>query len=335
MPSARAARLTLPPLCYKACCNAWRSISGSVLAWDGPTQGRAGEPLTLQLAVKSAEPLTLQLAVKSAEPLASLPLMVTFDPQLLQVMGVQEGGFLRQGGAAATFSSRVDSGGVDLDCRGALRWLRRSWQRRSGDADAAAAPALHAGRDPDCGADAVTPGWTGRYRAIATGACDQHRAVTMKRHRGFTLIELLVTLAVLSVLAMMALPVAQTSVQRHREQELRSALAEIRAAIDAYKRASDEGRVRREAGATGYPPSLEVLVEGEDDQRDPQRRKLYFLRRLPQDPMHSIPTDTPTAPWGLRSYRSPQDDPQEGEDVYDVYSKSPTTGLNGTAYRLW
>jgi general secretion pathway protein G len=156
-----------------------------------------------------------------------------------------------------------------------------------------------------------------------------------RRTHGFTLIELLVTLAVLSVLAMMALPVAQTTVQRQREQELRSALTEIRSAIDAYKRAVDEGRVRREAGSTGYPPRLEILVEGVDDQRDPQRRKLYFLRRVPRDPMHADATTDAPATWGLRSYRSPPDDPQEGEDVYDVYSKSSAVGLNGAAYRLW
>lgn len=155
------------------------------------------------------------------------------------------------------------------------------------------------------------------------------------RPTGFTLIELLVTLAVLSVLALMALPVAQTTVQRHREQELRSALAEIRSAIDAYKRAVDEGRIRREAGSTGYPPSLEILTEGVDDQRDPQRRKLYFLRRVPRDPMHVGVTADAVTTWGLRSYRSPPDGPQEGEDVYDVYSKSSAVGLNGAAYRLW
>jgi general secretion pathway protein G len=156
-----------------------------------------------------------------------------------------------------------------------------------------------------------------------------------RRGGGFTLIELLVTLAVLSVLAMMALPVAQTSVQRHREQELRSALTEIRAALDAYKRVSDEGRIRREAGSTGYPPTLAVLVEGVDDQRDPGRRKIYFLRRVPRDPLLADSSIDAAASWGLRSYRSPPDDPQEGEDVYDVYSKSQAIGLNGTAYRLW
>jgi general secretion pathway protein G len=155
------------------------------------------------------------------------------------------------------------------------------------------------------------------------------------RQAGFTLIELLVTLAVLSVLAMMALPVAQTSVQRHREQELRSALVEIRAAIDAYKRASDEGRIRREAGATGYPPALAVLVEGVEDQRDPERRKIYFLRRVRGDPMLADAAVDASASWGLRSYRSPPDDPQEGDDVYDVFSKSQATGLNGTEYRAW
>ncbi|BFG79479.1 type II secretion system protein [Paraburkholderia terrae] len=160
-------------------------------------------------------------------------------------------------------------------------------------------------------------------------------AARRKAAGGFTLIELLVTLAILGVLACMTVPVAQVMRQREREQELRVALHEIRNAIDAYKSASKEGRIAKEAGATGYPTGLDVLVDGVKDQTDPKGHKLYFLRRIPRDPMNPDAQPGDAATWGKRAYASEADDPQEGDDVYDVYSTSTGIGLNGIAYRKW
>lgn len=155
-----------------------------------------------------------------------------------------------------------------------------------------------------------------------------------RRARGFTLIELMVTVTLLALLASAVVPFMQLTSQRAKEQDLRLALREIRTAIDAYKKAADEGRVERTADQSGYPKSLSVLVEGVVDLKDPHSRKIYFLRRLPRDPMARADLP-PEETWGLRSYDSEADAPKAGDDVYDVYSLSEKVGLNGRPYREW
>jgi len=157
-----------------------------------------------------------------------------------------------------------------------------------------------------------------------------------QRHRpaGFSLVELLVVVAIMAVLASIGLPLAELSHQRTKEEDLRRALREIRGALDAYKRLVDEGRIERAADGSGYPPRLEVLVDGVTDAKSPQGTKLFLLRRLPRDPF--APGDVaPADTWALRSYASPPDIPSPGKDVYDVHSMSDGVGLNGTAYREW
>jgi general secretion pathway protein G len=155
------------------------------------------------------------------------------------------------------------------------------------------------------------------------------------RGKGFTLIELLVTLAILALLGTLVIPVAQVVVQRRQEQELREALHQIRQGIDAYKQAYDDGRITKAAGATGYPKTLELLVDGVQDVRSPKRSKIYFLRRLPRDPFNPDTGVSEAQSWGKRSYASEADEPKEGEDVYDVYSTVDRAGLNGVPYRKW
>ena len=123
--------------------------------------------------------------------------------------------------------------------------------------------------------------------------------------------------------------------QRSREHDLRVALRQIRGALDAYKRAVDEGRVAKKADESGYPPSLDVLVRGVPDEKNPEKAKIYFLRRLPRDPFNSDSSAPPARTWGKRSYASPPEAPQEGKDVFDVYSLAEGKGLNGIAYREW
>jgi len=154
------------------------------------------------------------------------------------------------------------------------------------------------------------------------------------RQRGFTLIEMLVVLAMLGVLASAARPLLELSVQRAREHELRQALRTLREALDAHKRAVEAGSVMQGPEDSGYPPRLEVLVDGIPDAKSPNGRKLYLLRRLPRDPF--APADLPAAEtWGLRAYDSAPDEPRAGKDVFDVFSRSDRKALDGSKLKDW
>ena len=150
---------------------------------------------------------------------------------------------------------------------------------------------------------------------------------TPKRgERGLTLIELIVTVAILAILASAAIPVQMYRVKRQKERELRHDLWEMRDAIDHYKDAADKGAFQTKVDSQNYPPDLETLVNGVDV----QSKKVKFLRRIPVDPM------TGKAEWGLRSMQDdPTSDSWGGQSVFDVYTKSEGTGLDGTKYKTW
>ena len=150
------------------------------------------------------------------------------------------------------------------------------------------------------------------------------------KQRGFTLIELTVSVLIIGILAGLAVPLARNSIKREKEFELRVALRDIRTAIDKYKDASDRGFIPVKIDTEGYPEKLQLLVDGVD-MNGTVGKKLKLLRRIPIDPM------TNTTDWGLRSY---QDDPKNssswgGQDVFDVFTKSQGTALDGTKYKDW
>jgi general secretion pathway protein G len=149
------------------------------------------------------------------------------------------------------------------------------------------------------------------------------------RGQGFTLIELIITVTIISILVGVAIPLARNSIKRQKEFELRADLREMREAIDKFKQFSDQGMIMVKVDTEGYPETLQVLVDGVDlvGQVD---KKLKLLRRIPIDPM------TNTTEWGMRSY---QDDAKAtswgGQNVFDVYTKSEGTALDGTKYKEW
>ncbi|WP_080426274.1 prepilin-type N-terminal cleavage/methylation domain-containing protein [Burkholderia ubonensis] len=153
--------------------------------------------------------------------------------------------------------------------------------------------------------------------------------------RGFTLIELLVALTLLALLATVALPLTDLVKRRSDEAELRRALVVIRSALDAYKAASDDGRVERSVGASGYPPDLRTLVDGVEDKKSPDGARLYFLRKIPADPMCECDGKAPEDMWETRSYASDAASFSSGDDVFDIRSTNRKEGLDGVPYNQW
>jgi general secretion pathway protein G len=151
-------------------------------------------------------------------------------------------------------------------------------------------------------------------------------AIRHRTERGLTLVELIVTITILAILAAAAVPIARFKVKRDNERELRHDLWQMRDAIDHYKDAADRGAFQTKVESQNYPPDLETLVNGVDV----QGKKVKFLRRIPKDPM------TGKAEWGLRSMQDdPNSDSYGGQSVFDVYSKSTGTALDGTKYSDW
>ena len=152
------------------------------------------------------------------------------------------------------------------------------------------------------------------------------RPIRKKGERGLTLVELIVTIAILAILAAGAAPIARFKVKREKERELRYDLWTMRDAIDKYKDAADKGAFQTKVDSQNYPPDLETLVNGVDV----QGKKVRFLRHIPVDPMTGKPE------WGLRSMQDdPTSDSYGGQSVFDVYSKSQGTALDGTKYSEW
>ena len=145
----------------------------------------------------------------------------------------------------------------------------------------------------------------------------------------------MVAVAIVGTLSALAVPLLSVTMERHKEDEVRLALRQIRGALDAYHQAVVDKRVEAAADSNGYPDTLKSLTEGVPDITKPDRRPIYFLRRLPRDPFAADASASAADTWGKRSYASSPDDPKDGDDVFDVYSQSQQTGLNGIRYQQW
>ena len=155
------------------------------------------------------------------------------------------------------------------------------------------------------------------------------------KNAGFTLIELVVTVLIVAILATGAVPIMQLTIQRNKETELKQALRQIRQAIDLYKKAVDEGKVKKTLDQSGYPPSLEVLEHGVINQTDVKSKVIKFIRKIPRDPMNNDADLKPADTWAKRCYASDVLSPTEGADVYDIHSLSGKKAINGTLYNSW
>ena len=186
---------------------------------------------------------------------------------------------------------------------------------------------MRVGNRGPAGARSVQAAGETGCRRVAPG---QRLGGVLLGQRGLTLIELIVAALLLAILSLVALPLARVQLKRERERELRQALREVRTAIDKYKEAADRSMIQVELGTEGYPKDLEVLVDGVKMNNSPEGKRLKFLRRIPKDPM------TNSTEWGMRSY---QDEPDSlsfgGQNVFDIYTKSQGTGLDGSKYSEW
>ena len=286
-------------------------------------------------------PYTVPISVAGATRLSTLTLSITYNPALVRVRGVQEGTFMRQGGVTPAFSQQIDdkSGRIDIVI---TRPGDQTGASTAGLLAALLVEPLAAGTGSlALSGSATVPG--GNQAAlqfvpagITSGKCkikSEKLKVVKGLQRGFTFVELLVVTTIILILASAVQPLAKVTIQRTREAELRRVLREMRTAIDKFKDAADAGMIpttELKANSEGYPPDLETLVDGVSVANDATGRKLKFLRKIPLDPL------TGDTEWGLRAYQDKPDSTSwGGQNVYDVYSKSQGTGLDGTKYRDW
>ena len=161
------------------------------------------------------------------------------------------------------------------------------------------------------------------------------RVKNIRTERGLTLIELVIVIAIIGILASAVAPLANISKKRAKEFELKRSLRILRSGIDRYKKAYDDKNIENEIGRSGYPESFLELIEGVKDVKDPSGRMIYFLRRVPRDPMNMNEFISSEETWEIRAYENEPDDFSGGEDVFDIRSSSDEIALDGTAYKEW